>query len=181
MSDNYYNVLNSTKLKFQDAAEIVKSFVDNANNFQQLQQFLKKNARLFQYAYANLFPEYFSRSDDYGIHSKLEFENVFKNWVTQKNLTIGWQYPILNMKTEENLSEIVNPPTLLNDEKINFEKIEVVEDGTAKEKIKRRRKNNPPSKKKNKKTHRKKTNLKLISKRTIKCILRLIIKIINKL
>ena len=57
---DYYNVLNSTKLKFQDAAEIVKSFVDNANNFQQLQQFLKKNVRLFQYAYTNLFPKYFS-------------------------------------------------------------------------------------------------------------------------
>ena len=84
------------------------------------------------------------------------------------------------MKTEENLSEIVNPPTPHKDEKINFEKIEVVEDRTAKEKI-NRRKNNPPSKKKYKKTHRKKTNLKLISKRTMKCILRLIIKIINKL
>ena len=171
-------------MKFQDAAEIVKSFVDDANNFQQLQQFLK-NARLFQFAYANLFPKYFSRSDDYSIHSKLEFENVFKTWVSQKNLsTIGWQYLILNMKTDENLSEIDNPPTLLKDEKIDFEKIEVVEvveDGTAKEKNKRKRISNPPSGKKIKKRSEKKTNLKRISKERMNYFLRLIIKIINKL
>ena len=156
---DYYSLLNSTKLKFQDAAEIARSYADDANNFQQLQQFLKKNARLYRFAYANLFPKYFSRSDDYGIHSKLEFENFLKNWISQKNLSMfGWQYSVLNVKTEENLSEISNLATPLNDEKIDFKKIEV-EDRTAKEKIKRKRKNNPPSEKKIKKRSEKKQKL----------------------
>ena len=118
--NNNYNLLISTKLRYQDVSEIIKSFCDEKKNYEQLQLFLSKNVRLYQFVYANLFPKYFSRIDDYGIHNKLEFENIFKTWLSQKN-NFNYQLPIYNLKEEDISSLIVeppqsNPPTPLIDE-----------------------------------------------------------------
>ena len=148
----HYQTLHKLKLKFQDAAENVKSFVDESKRFQQLQAFLRKNIRVFQFVYANLFPRYFSRIDDYGIQSRLEFDNLYKNYSAQKNI-FNWQYSASNIiKNEETDSAEVIPET--NDEiATTVDKIEqIVADGTAKEKILNKRKTRLPSAKKSLKT-----------------------------
>ena len=87
LSNRYLQCSFSTKLKFQDVLEIVQIFCDDKENYEQMEQFLKKNLRLYQFVHATLFPKCFSRIDDYGIHSKLKFENIFRSWQNQKNLT----------------------------------------------------------------------------------------------
>ena len=153
---NIYNLLISTKLKYQDVLEIVKNFCDEKENYEQMQIYLEKNLRLYQFVYANLFPKYFSRIDDYGIQSKLEFENIFKTWLNQKN--ISWQLPLYDLKEEKIDSVIANPPTPLIDEKI--EEIEVkVKEINEEKKSKKKRKISIPSEKKIAKRNEKKKKL----------------------
>ena len=80
----HYKILNKINLKFHEATEIVKSFADESSRFEQLKHFLKKNAGSFQFVYAKLFPRFFSRVNDYGIQSRLEFDNIFKKYSSQK-------------------------------------------------------------------------------------------------
>ena len=134
----HYQTLNKLKSKFQDAAEIVKSFADE-RGFQQLQTFLKKNARIYQFVYANLFLQCFARVDDYGVQSRLEFTNIYKNYYVQRNI-FNWQYSGPNttpniIKNEEASSVEAIPET--NDViAATVEKIkQIVADGSAKEKI----------------------------------------------
>ena len=154
--NNIYNLLISTKLKYQDVLEIVKNFCDEKENYEQMQIYLEKNLRLYQFVYANLFPKYFSRIDDYGIQSKLEFENIFKTWLNQKN--ISWQLPLYDLKEEKIDSVIANPPTPLIDEKI--EEIEgKVKEINEEKKSKKKRKISIPSEKKIAKRNEKKKKL----------------------
>ena len=147
-----YNVLINTKLKFQDVLEIVKIFCDDKENYEQMEQFLKKNLRLYQFVHATLFPKCFSRIDDYGIHSKLEFENIFRSW---QNLT--WQLPLYELKEEKTESVLANPPnTPLIDEKIEEIEVAVKE---SKEKKTKKRKISLPSEKKITKRNEKKKKL----------------------
>ena len=149
-----YNVLISTKLEYQDVLERVKSFCDDKENYEQMRLYLEKNARLYQFVYANLFPKYFSRIDDYGIGSKLEFENIFKSWLNQKNFS--WQLPLYDLKEGKTESILANPPnTPLIDEKI--EEIEVAVKNE--EKKSRKRKISLPSEKKITKRNEKKKKL----------------------
>ena len=148
-----YNVLISTKLKFQDVLEIVKIFCDDKENYEQMEQFLKKNLHLYQFVHATLFPKCFSRIDDYGIHSKLEFENIFRSWQNQKNLT--WQLPLYELKEEKTESVLANPPnTPLVDEKI--EEIEAAVKENKEKKTKKRKISLPSEKKITKRNEKKK-------------------------
>ena len=54
-----YKILNKLKLKFQETSEIVKTYADDLIGYQQLQTSFKKNGKVIQYVYANLFPRYF--------------------------------------------------------------------------------------------------------------------------
>ena len=151
----HYKILNKINSNFHEATEIVKSFADESSRFEQLKHFLRKNARAFQFVYANLFPRYFSRVNDYGIQSRLEFDNVFKTLLSQRNMLNWYSMQNSNIKTdEEEVASIeANPSTPINDEEISIKKETVVEtvvetDGTAKEKIKIKRKIKLPSEKK---------------------------------
>ena len=84
-SDNYAT-LNKIKLRFQDTIEIVGCFADDNTNYRDIKDVLKTNPTSFQYLYSNLFPRYFSRIDDYGIRSKLTFENQHNFYQNQKRL-----------------------------------------------------------------------------------------------
>ena len=119
--DNYAT-LNKIKLRFQDTVEIIKSFTDDADTYQQIRDAIKRSATTFQYLYANLFPRYFSRIDDYGIRCKLTFENHYKFYQSQKNLLnwSGYSNPP-NAKTETENGEVdfyTNPPTPTLDEPV---------------------------------------------------------------
>ena len=91
-SDNYAT-LNKIKLRFQDTIEIGRSFADDITNYRGIKDVLKTNHALFQYLFSNLFPRYFSRIDDYGIRSKLTFEN---NIISIRIKNVFWQTYILN-------------------------------------------------------------------------------------
>ena len=53
------------------------------------------------YVYANLFPRYFARIDDYGIQCRLEFDNLYKTYLSQKTyLSWGVQSNQPEIKTE---------------------------------------------------------------------------------
>ena len=92
-----YATLSKLKLKFQDTVEIAKRYTDDPSGFQMLSDVLRKYAHVFQFVFGNLFPRYFSRIDDYGIQSRLEVDNLYQTYQTQKNF---WRYatPQKNMK-----------------------------------------------------------------------------------
>ena len=69
------------KLKFQETSEIVKTYADDLIGYQQLQGSFKQNAKVIQYAYANLFPRCFLRIDDYGVGCKLEFDSIYEQYL----------------------------------------------------------------------------------------------------
>ena len=118
-----------------------------------MEQFLKKNLHLYQFVHATLFPKCFSRIDDYGIHSKPEFENIFRSWQNQKNLT--WQLPLYELKEEKTESVLANlPNTPLVDEKI--EEIEAAVKENKEKKTKKRKISLPSENKLQKETKRKK-------------------------
>ena len=81
-----YKILNKLKLKFQETYKIVKTYADDIIGYQQLQTSFQQNAKVIQYVYANLFPRYFCRIDNYGVGCKLEFDSVYKQYLAQKNV-----------------------------------------------------------------------------------------------
>ena len=87
-NDNY-TTLNKIKLHFQDRLQIVRTFTDNQEIYQKLKEWFKTNRFAIQYLFANLFPRYFSRIDDYGLKCKLAFENQLNFYNIQKNLVVG--------------------------------------------------------------------------------------------
>ena len=52
---------------------------------------------MFQFVFGNLFPRYFSRIDDYGVQSRLEVDNLYQTYQTQKNF---WWYATPQKNTE---------------------------------------------------------------------------------
>ena len=45
---------------------------------------------MYQLIFANLFPKYFGKIDNYGINAKIEFNTFYTSYLNQKNL-IDWQ------------------------------------------------------------------------------------------
>ena len=100
---NFYNFvsreeniksLNKTNAKFQEALEIVKVFIENVDNegltqeqqHNSLKEYLTSYAKMYRLIFANLFPKYFSKIDNYGINAKIEFNTFYKNYLNQKTV-----------------------------------------------------------------------------------------------
>ena len=161
-NDNYAT-LNKLRLRFQDTIEITKWYTDNQSGFQMLSDILRKHACVLQFVFDNLFPRYFSRIDDYSIQSRLEVDNLYQTYQTQKNF---WQYarPQANaevvVKTE--LIDEAEPIEVIDSEKV---KIELTIDAPTKKRdanvqvIKRKRKAAANNKRKIKKREEKKAKL----------------------
>ena len=83
ISKNYnFIVLNKLSLKYQNTSEIVNDFIVENN-----EHFLKpkeRNALIYQYVYALLFPKYFCRVDNYAVRSKLAFDIVYGTYKNQQ-------------------------------------------------------------------------------------------------
>ena len=90
------------KIKYQDAKDIMIAFLFNdPSNIIILSDFLEKNAILYQFLFANLFPKCFSRINDYGINAKTLFNRYYRNFYVQKNTINNWvnEESPLNMTT----------------------------------------------------------------------------------
>ena len=91
-------LLNKKNAKFQDAVEVVKLFIENAeteNTTQEIQYdilktYLVKYIKMYQIIFSNLFPKYFSKFDSRGIENNIEFTSYYSNYINQKNI-IEWQ------------------------------------------------------------------------------------------
>ena len=92
-----YAMLNKLRFKFQGTVEIAKRYTDDQSSFQILSDVLRKYARVFQFVFGNLFPRYFSRTDDYGVQSRLEVNNLYQTYQTEKNF---WRYASPQKNTE---------------------------------------------------------------------------------
>ena len=116
------------KLKFQETSEIVKTYADDLVGYQLLQTSFKQNAKVIQYAYANLFLRYFCRIDDYGVGCKLEFDSVYKQYLAQKNV-LNWQFCNQNViKCEETSSTQNNVDETEVQKDFSIEKIDITKE-----------------------------------------------------
>ena len=139
-----FKILNKVKLKFNQASEIIKLFLEDESISSQQQQFdtlksyLIEHAKSYQFIYANLFPRCFARIDDYGVQSKTKFNIHYKNYLNQKNIFDWYQKnSFCEEKTDEKNDENISADsTPLNMTKLN-EKEEEVEIITNKENIKK--------------------------------------------
>ena len=127
------------KLKFQETSEIVKTYADDLIGYQQLQTSFKQNAKVIQYAYANLFLRYFCWIDDYGVGCKLEFDSVYKQYLAQKNV-LNWQFYNQNViKCEETSSTQNNVDETEDQKDFHIEKIDTTKE-TMEEIVKKKEK-----------------------------------------
>ena len=151
------------KLKFQETSEIVKTYADDLIGYQQLQTSFKQNAKVIQYVYANLFPRYFCRIDNYGVGCKLEFYSVYKQFLAQN--VLNWQFYNQNVVKSEKTSSIQNKVDETEEQKdFRIEQINISKetmDNTVKEIVKKRKRSHRQSEKQLKKIQEK--NLKLMA------------------
>ena len=90
-------LLNKKNAKFHDAVEIVKLFIENADNenttqeeqYKLLQSFLTKYIKMYQFVFANLFPKYYSKFNSRGVENNIEFTSYYSNYLNQNNI-IEW-------------------------------------------------------------------------------------------
>ena len=155
--DDNIKTLNRIKMKYQDAKDIMITFLFNdPSNLDILSNFLQKNGVLYQFVFGNLFPKCFCRINDYGIRAKTLFSTYYHNFNVQKNI-INWQNE--NLKQEQ--QSPINMTTLNDDDdedeenkkniEIKQEKVtneEGKEEKNEKKKVKRKIKNDEVKKQK---------------------------------
>ena len=91
-------LLNKKNAKFEDAVEIVKLYIEYAENENTTQQeqynnlkiYLNKYIKMYQLIFSNLFPKYYSKFDSRGIENNIEFTSYYSNYLNQKNI-VEWQ------------------------------------------------------------------------------------------
>ena len=82
---NAFIILNELSLKYQNASEIVHDLIaENNVHFLKLKEYFKRNALIYQYIYALLFPKYFCRVDNYNVRSKLVFDIAYGSYKNQE-------------------------------------------------------------------------------------------------
>ena len=60
-----------------------------------LKEYFKRNAHIYLYIYAALFPKYFCRADDYGVKSKVAFDIAYAGYKNkQENIHFICEMPI---------------------------------------------------------------------------------------
>ena len=136
MEDNY-RILNKLKLKFHETNEIIKIFIENdSTHFDILKDYLIKNARSYQFVYGNLFPRYFSTIDDYGIQSKTNFNNFYKNYINHKNV-FEWRQNSILLTIPDIEGDVSTPLNMieLNDENVDFKKLNQIQEKVEEAKL----------------------------------------------
>ena len=91
-------LLNKKNAKFQDAVEIIRLFIENADNenttqdaqYNILKKYLTSYIKMYQFIFSNLFPKYYSKFNARGIENNIEFTSYYSNYLNQNNI-IEWQ------------------------------------------------------------------------------------------
>ena len=91
-------MLNKKNAKFQDAVEIIKLFIENADNenttqevqYNTLKKYLTSYIKMYQFIFSNLFPKYYSKFNARGIENNIEFTSYYSNYLNHNNI-IKWQ------------------------------------------------------------------------------------------
>ena len=158
---NFYNFvsreeniksLNKTNAKFQEALEIVKVFIENVDNegltqeqqHNSLKEYLTSYAKMYRLIFANLFPKYFSKIDNYGINAKIEFNTFYKNYLNQKTVADWdkqnqyWEEIISKNKETQSSSLELNDNSEIEEKKV--EVITIKEEPIDEKKIKKQKK-----------------------------------------
>ena len=87
-------LLSKKNAKFQDAVEIIKLFIENADKENTTQEeqynilkfYLTKYIKMYQFIFANLFPKYYSKFNGRGIENNIEFNSYYSNYLNQNNI-----------------------------------------------------------------------------------------------
>ena len=115
---DHLQILNKKNVKFRDAVEIVKLFIEvsdgnttQKSQYELLKLFLKKNIRLYQYIFSNLFPRYYGKFNTRGVEISIEFNSLYANYLDDTNV-LNWQK---NQFLEENM------PIVIKDEEVDSE------------------------------------------------------------
>ena len=123
---NNIQILNKKNVKFQDAVEIIKLFIEvsdgnttQESQFQLLQFYLKKYLKMYQFVFANLFPKYYSKFNSRGVENNIEFNSFYSNYLSELNI-LDWQK---NTFSEQNLPIVVKD----NQESESESDVEVVD------------------------------------------------------
>ena len=79
-----FEILNSGKIKFKQAKEIVYAYVQLPDVWQELLKYVAKNQSIYQYTYSLLFPLNYLQSNKYGIKVRNGFSLCYSEWLNDK-------------------------------------------------------------------------------------------------
>ena len=140
--------LNKNNAKFQDAVEIVKLFIENADNenttqeeqYNLLKSCLMKYIKMYQFIFANLFPKYYSKFNSRGVENNIEFTSYYSNYLNQNSI-IEWQKNNQIWNEQAKISQINDVSGSYSDsdvEIIDLKKVKKEEEEKEKKKQKRK-------------------------------------------
>ena len=150
--EEHIKILNKTNAKFQEALEILKVFIENADNdgltqeqqYNSLKEYLTSYAKMYQLIFGNLFPKYYSKIDNYGINAKIEFNTFYKNYLNQKTVADWekqnqyWEEIISKNKETQSSSVELNANSEIQENKV--EVITIKEEPIDEKQIKKKKK-----------------------------------------
>ena len=116
-------LLNKKNAKFQDAVEIIRLFIENADNenttqdaqYNILKKYLTSYIKMYQFIFSNLFPKYYSKFNARGIENNIEFTSYYSNYLNQNNI-IEWQKNNLFWEEQMKNKVIPTPPCSVDSE-----------------------------------------------------------------
>ena len=79
-----FEILNSGKLNFNQAKQIVYSYVQQLDIWQELVKYVAKNQSIYQYIYSLLFPLNYLESNQYGIKVRNGLSLCYFEWLNNK-------------------------------------------------------------------------------------------------
>ena len=80
--DNFV-IINSGKFNFNQAKNIVASYVQQANVWKELTDLIVKRQKIYQYVFANVFPTTYLQANKYGIKIRNDFSLCFSEWLNE--------------------------------------------------------------------------------------------------
>ena len=134
-------LLSKKNAKFRDAVEVIKLFIENADNENKTQQeqyntlkfFLTKYIKMYQFIFASLFPKYYSKFNARGIENNIEFTSSYSNYLNQNNI-IEWQKNNQFWETQN----IQKNPSIESESESDVEVIEIKKEDEVEKKKKKR-------------------------------------------
>ena len=120
--DNFF-ILNSGKLTFNQAKNIVLSYIQLPDTWKELTEIITKRQKVYQYVFATVFPTTYLQINKYGIKIRNDFSLCFTEWLNEniKRCHPYEQKPIKN-DNKENIPPSESYKHFPTMAKINFDK-----------------------------------------------------------